>query len=215
MPQRGQGRPAWRYTARGRASNPSRAELRHALAGERDDRKRLTVGDCARLAPGVQGGRKAALGLPQVADAGQRPLVQQGIADRAGGVVFAQPAQEPLLVEGVTDDVLAESRQPRIGRARSALNSSSTGPSNWTTSCSAARSTSQARRGARRQRSPRGLTPQAPVIRRWEWTTRPPSKRRNRCLPWASTDSTARPARRSGQRSERWRGCGVRISCGT
>ena len=44
--------------------------------------------------------------------------------------------------------------------------------------------------------------------------TRSPSKRRNRCLPWASTASTTRPPRRSGQRSLPKRGCGVAISSG-
>src|ERR1700692_2546038 len=52
-------------------------------------------------------------------------------------------------------------------------------------------------------------------MRRCEWIVRPPAKRRNRCLPWASTDSTTRPPRRSGQRSERWRAWGARISSGT
>ena len=35
---------------------------------------------------------------------------------------------------------------------------------------------------------------------------RSPSKRMNRCLPRASTARTARPSRRSGQRSSAWRG---------
>ena len=52
-------------------------------------------------------------------------------------------------------------------------------------------------------------------MRRCEWIVSPPSKRRNRCLPWASTDRTARPARRSGQRSRPKRGCGVASSSGT
>ena len=38
-------------------------------------------------------------------------------------------------------------------------------------------------------------------MRRCEWIVRPPSKRMNRCLPCASTDVTARPARRSSQRA--------------
>src|SRR3712207_3738985 len=49
-------------------------------------------------------------------------------------------------------------------------------------------------------------------MRRWEWTVRSPSKRMNRCLPRASTARTARPPRRSGQRSMACRGWGVSIS---
>src|SRR4051794_20704632 len=45
--------------------------------------------------------------------------------------------------------------------------------------------------------------------------TRSPSKRMKRFLPWASTASTRRPARRSGQRSRPKRGCTVAISSGT
>src|SRR6185503_6855177 len=51
-----------------------------------------------------------------------------------------------------------------------------------------------------------------PPIRRCEWSVRSPPKRRKRCLPCASTLSTSRPARRSGQRSIAWRGCGVSIA---
>ena len=53
-----------------------------------------------------------------------------------------------------------------------------------------------------------------PVIRRCEWISRPPSKRRNRCLPCASTPVTAWPFSRSGQRSRPKRGCGVWIASG-
>ena len=102
----------------------------------------------------------------------------------------------------------------RSKRARDSVISSSTGPSNCTTSMSPRRSTSHARRGARGQREPRATTRQEPVIRRWEWISSPPSKCTNRCLPWASTAVTARPASFSGQRSRPKRGCGV-VSSGT
>ena len=81
-------------------------------------------------------------------------------------------------------------------RTRIAVRSSSTGPLNWTTSSSPRRTTSQAERGERGQRWPLGSTLHVPVMRRWEWMTSPPSKRRSRCLPTASTASTLRPARR-------------------
>ena len=87
-------------------------------------------------------------------------------------------------------------------RVRESVISSSTGPSNCTTSPSpraqdeprpAAASGASAARACR--------CPTTPVMRRCEWIVRPPSKRRNRCLPCASTARTARPASRSGQRS--------------
>src|SRR5687767_3382651 len=59
------------------------------------------------------------------------------------------------------------------------------------------------------------MTRQEPLMRRCEWIVRPPSKRRNRCLPRASTERTARPASRSGQRSRPKRGCGVSSASGT
>ncbi len=55
--------------------------------------------------------------------------------------------------------------------------------------------------GERLQRSPSRWMLQAPVILRCECSVIPPSKRRNRCLPWASTARIERPARSSGQRS--------------
>ncbi len=100
-------------------------------------------------------------------------------------------------------------------RTLAAVSSSSTGPLNWTTSTSPRRSTSHAARVDRGQRSPRRITHHAPVMRRCEWTRRPPSKRRSRCLPTASTASTCRPARRCGHRSWPKRGGGVAISSGT
>ena len=57
--------------------------------------------------------------------------------------------------------------------------------------------------------------PRSPVIRRCEWITDRPRSAMNRCLPWVRTSVTARPSSRSGQRSEAWRGCGVRITSGT
>ena len=99
----------------------------------------------------------------------------------------------------------------RSKRVRLSVISSSTGPSNSTTSCSDVRITSHARRGERCQRRPRSYTPQAPPMRRCEWSVRSPSNRMKRCLPWASTLRTGRPSRRSGQRSIACRGCGVSI----
>src|SRR5215218_695193 len=52
-------------------------------------------------------------------------------------------------------------------------------------------------------------------MRRCEWITSPPSKRRKRCLPWASTASIACPASFSGQRCSPKRGWGVASSSGT
>ena len=121
----------------------------------RDHGERLRVGDVAQPAPRVDLRAPAALGLPDVADAGDDPLVEQRVADRARRVVLAQPPQEALRRR-----TRRRARRARARRAagRSACEpsviSSSTGPSNSTTSCPRARSTSQARRGARRQRAP-------------------------------------------------------------
>ena len=96
-------------------------------------------------------------------------------------------------------------------RVRDSVISSSTGPRSWITSCPPLRITSQAEDGA----GPSGRTRQEPVMRRCEWITRSPSKRRKRCLPWTSTERTERPPSRSAQRSRPKRGCGVAISSGT
>ena len=45
---------------------------------------------------------------------------------------------------------------------------------------------------------PSGRTRQEPVMRRCEWMTRSPSKRRKRCLPWASTERTDAPGQPLG-----------------
>ena len=167
--------------------------------------------DLARPPPRVDPREEARLGLPEVADAGQRALVEQGVADAAGGVVLAQAAQEGAARRTRRRRCPARAR-PAAGRSGCATRSSAPAPARRTArpSCSAVRITSQARRGERRQRSPRRYTPHFPPIRRCEWSVRSPSKRRNRCLPWASTDATARSASRSGQRSRRGAGAGSR-----
>ena len=118
---------------------------------------------------------------------GDRALVEQRVADRrasgrprAGGAGSARRRTRAARMSGPS----AASRWSK--RVRDSVISSSTGPSNWTTSRSPRRSTSQARARRARQRR-RRRTRHEPVIRRCEWIVRSPSKRRNRCLPWAST----------------------------
>ena len=82
-----------------------------------------------------------------VADAGEQALVEQRVADLAAGILRAQRPQHPLEVEVVVDEVLAEAAQDRVQRELGGVRSSSTGPSKRTPTCSAVRSTSQARRG--------------------------------------------------------------------
>ena len=83
------------------------------------DRERLVVGDLAGRAPRVDAGGEAALALPHVADAGDRALVEQRLADRARRVVLAQAAQEAPLVELGGEDVRAElGEAPVEARAR-------------------------------------------------------------------------------------------------
>ena len=128
------------------------------------------------------------------------PIGARRVVARAGA------RRNCALVELGGEDVRAERRR---GAGRSAcahsVISSSTGPvelHDLVVVACGSRATRAA--GGRRQRpSARGTTPQEPVMRRCEWSVRSPSKRRNRCLPWASTAVTARPASRSGQRSRR------------
>ena len=62
---------------------------------------------------------EAALDLPQVADAGDRALVEHGVADRPRRVVLAQAAQEALGVELGREDVGAEPAEALVeARAR-------------------------------------------------------------------------------------------------
>ncbi len=133
-------------------------------------RERLFVGDVAYLAPRVDARDEAALGLPDRAHAGDDALVEQRVADAARLVVRAQVVQERLVVEAVgRQDVRAERGQPLVeaacGRRSSARGSGRrTGPPR----APAVRITSHARRGLRRQRSPRRVTPHQPPMRRCE-----------------------------------------------
>ena len=99
--------------------HPVAGGLLHARPGGVDDRERLLVGDVAGAPPRVDPRLEAALGLPQVADPGDDPLVEQGVADRARRVVRAQAAQERLLVELGGEDVRPEAGDPLVeARAR-------------------------------------------------------------------------------------------------
>ena len=65
--------------------------------------------------PGIDPGEEAAFDLPEVADAGDRALVEERFADGTRGVVCAQAVQEALLIEGfVRDDVGTELGQSGI-----------------------------------------------------------------------------------------------------
>ena len=103
----------------------------------------------------------------------------------------------------------------RSKRERASVISSSSGPSNCTTSRPprGAPATPGAASAASARR--RVDTPQAPVIRRCECSTRSPSKRRNRCLPCVSIRSTARPRAAGASGPARAARCGVAISSGT
>ena len=102
---------------------PRAGRLLHARARGVDDRGRLLVGDVAGAAPRVDLRGAARLRPPQVADAGDGPLVEHGVADRARGVVLAQTAEEALVVELGGEDVRARGRRS-AGRCACASRSS-------------------------------------------------------------------------------------------
>ena len=206
-------RRAWRAVP-----GPPFAEASIRGRAAADDCERLLVGDLTRAAAT---GRRPPPSTPRPSRGCRCPptvvLVEERIADRPRRVVLAQPPQEAPLVEARARGCRGRARRGagRSGCVPSVI-SSSTGPSNCTTSWR--------RRAGYEPRAPRRAapaapllvrSPQAPVIRRWLWSVRSPSKRMNRCLPWVSTARTSRPASRSGQRSAAWRRCGVTISSGT
>ena len=98
------------------------------------------------------------------------------------------------------------SRMSGPSRAIDRVCSSSTGPFQSTPSARSPRRTSH---GVPARRPPSGVTVQRPDMRRWERSTTPPSKRKTRFFPSASTDSSTRPSIRSAIRSARARGCGA------
>ena len=186
--------------------------LLHPRTRRADDRERLLVGDVAGAPPRVDAAGEAALDLPQVADPGDDPLVEDRVADRPCRIVLAQPPQERRLVELGGEDVRPSFASRRSKRTRLAVISSSTGPLSWATTLSPRRIGARWRAASGQSAS---RTRHLPLMRRCEWIVRPLSKRRNRCLPCASTEVTAWPASFSGQRSRPKRGCGVSIASGT
>ena len=106
-------------------------------------------------------GGEAALDLPQVADPGDRALVEQRVADRARRVVLAQAPQEPS--RSSSSGARMSGPRPAIRRSRrvrESVISSSTGPSNCSTSRSPRRIRSHAR--ARRARPLRAAVEHPP-----------------------------------------------------
>ena len=123
---------------------------------------------------------------------GDRALVEQGVADRrASGRPRAGGAGSARSSKLRREDVGPERRRC-AGRSACATSviSSSTGPSNCDDLVlAAAQHEPRAARRARPARRRARARATSPVMRRCEWIVRPPSKRRNRCLPWASTRS--------------------------
>ena len=97
------------------------AGLQHPRPQQLDDPQRLVVADASQWPPRVDLGEKAAFRLPEVADAGDRALVEQRVANRARRVVVAQPPQEFVTVERRREDVGSELGEatvetpPRLG----------------------------------------------------------------------------------------------------
>jgi hypothetical protein len=84
------------------------ARAEHQRPHRADGRQHLLVGRVAELPPRVEAGEETRLGLPQVPDPAQVPLVEQRVADAASRIVGAETAQERALVELVREDVRAE-----------------------------------------------------------------------------------------------------------
>ena len=187
--------------------------LLHPRAGGAHDRERLVVADPPVGRHGSTCAREAALALPEVADAGDRALVEQRVADRARRVVRAQ-ARAGTPARRARARGCPGRASPGGGRSACATRSAARAPARRTGRPRPRPCAGRARRGAcaRRQRWPSRYVPHEPVMRRCEWIARSPSKRRKRCLPCASTRVTARPASFSGQRSPRRRGLGCAIS---
>ena len=87
---------------------------RHPRSHRRDDRQGLLVAHRRHRPPRVQGRLPTALGIPDVPDARHVALIEQGLADPAGGVVGAQPGQEALGVKGIGEDVGAQGGQSLV-----------------------------------------------------------------------------------------------------
>ena len=212
-PQRGQGRPAFAVHDAVQVLHPVQRGLLHPRARRADDRQRLVVADRARRPPRVD---RAPRSSPRTSTGCRSPRSCAGRAarrrSRASGRRRAGARGTPARRARARGCPARAS--PGAGRSACATRSAARAPARRTgrprPSC--VRSTSQARRCARRQRWPSRYVPQEPVMRRCEWIARSPSKCTKRCLPCASTRVTARPASFSGQRSPRRRGLGCAIS---
>ena len=152
VPQRRQGRPGALVDPGALPpGRPCCAPTRRTSAGGRSRPARAASSSptCGRGLPRVEPGQEARLRLPDVADAGQVALVQQGIADAAGAVVLAHAASGTARSSNSAPARRARGAA-RWGskRVRESVVSSSTGPSNCTTSWSSVRMTSHARRRA-------------------------------------------------------------------
>ena len=141
---------------RGRAIRPARSARGHVPMGELDDRQRFLVADARR--PGATDRAR-----PRSTT---RPSTRCRSPRRsAGRAARRRSAARERWHADARGTARASKRSPntsgpspairRSERSRGSPTSSSTGPSNWTTSHSPARTTSHARCGARCQRRPR------------------------------------------------------------
>ena len=102
--------------ARARAEAVARRQ-RHLLARERDGREHGLLGGLTDRLPGVGARGEAGLRLPDVADPGDRALVDQGVAEGARRVILANRADQQRLVEALAEDVLPERRELGVAAA--------------------------------------------------------------------------------------------------
>ena len=139
---------------------------------------------------------KQRLDLPQVPDPRDRALLEHGVADRPRRVVLAQPPQVALVVELGGEDVGPEAGDALVEAGPRLRHQLEHGAVELHDLGAGAAQHEPGGARAAVQRCPPRTTRHEPVIRRCEWIVSPPSKRRNRCLPWAST-SLHRAARQA------------------
>src|ERR1044072_1271206 len=88
--------------------------LLHQTAGGAERFAQLLVGELDDRPPGIEPGGEAGLALEDVADAGDQPLVEQGVAQSAVGLGAERP-DDSIGVEAGGEDGGGPPRQPRGG----------------------------------------------------------------------------------------------------
>ena len=192
---------AGRHAGRPACAARARRRPRRASASRRVSRTRRRSGSAtsARRSHGESCSQPERLGHPHVPDPGDEALVHERLAERAGAVGARAGGRASRRGRAASRGCPGRARRGRGCGARAR------GRPRGRPRAPAPRRISH---GLPRSAAPRGCRTQRPLIRRCERSTMPPSKRRIRFLPIASTDSSFRPSSRSATRSAWARGCG-------